>query len=203
MIRNIVFDMGNVLLRFDPELFMTRAGILEPGEREIVLRELFQSVEWAQMDLGVLTEDTMEPIVLKRIPEALRERTRYVLHHWSTPRETVPGMEELVHRLKDAGYGLYLLSNASVSQPEYWNSMPVSRYFDGTMVSAFVKTVKPHPTIYRLFTEEFRLEEEECLFIDDAPMNVACAVACGWQGIVFHGDAEELERKMRAMSVRI
>ena len=57
MIRNIVFDMGNVLIRFDPDEFMDRAGITDSEDRKIVNRELFASVEWAQMDMGIETED--------------------------------------------------------------------------------------------------------------------------------------------------
>ena len=76
MIRNIVFDMGNVLVKFDPGMFMTREAILDPEDRQIVMRELFQSVEWAQMDMGVLNEDTLEPLVLPRVPERLREKVK-------------------------------------------------------------------------------------------------------------------------------
>ena len=202
MIRNIVFDMGNVLIRFDPDSFMDRVGISDPEDRKIVNRELFASVEWALMDMGLETEDTFEPKVLARIPNRLREKVRELLRNWAYPRQYMPGMPELVQRLKNAGYGIYLLSNASVGQPAYWNQMPVSKLFDGTLVSAFVKTVKPCPAIYRLFTEEFKLEEAECVFIDDAPINVAAAVACGWQGIVFHGDPAELEEKLKAIGVR-
>ena len=202
MIRNIVFDMGNVLIRFDPDSFMDRVGITDPEDRKIVNRELFASVEWALMDMGLETEDTFEPKVLARIPNRLREKVRELLRNWAYPRQYIPGMPELVQRLKNAGYGIYLLSNASVGQPAYWNQMPVSKLFDGTLVSAFVKTVKPCPAIYRLFTEEFKLEEAECVFIDDAPINVAAAVACGWQGIVFHGDPAELEEKLRTLGVR-
>lgn len=202
MIRNIVFDMGNVLIRFDPDSFMDRVGITDPEDRKIVNRELFASVEWALMDMGLETEDTFEPKVLARIPNRLREKVRELLRNWAYPRQYIPGMPELVQRLKNAGYGIYLLSNASVGQPAYWNQLPVSKLFDGTLVSAFVKTVKPCPAIYRLFTEEFKLEEAECVFIDDAPINVAAAVACGWQGIVFHGDPAELEEKLKAIGVR-
>ena len=69
-------------------------------------------------------------------------------------------------------------------------------YFDGKLISCDVKIVKPCPRIYELFTDKFGLDPEECLFVDDATANVAAAIACGWQGIVFHGDAEELKRKM-------
>ena len=203
MIRNIVFDMGNVMIRFDPEYFMTRENVTDPKDRNIVRRELFCSVEWAQMDMGMETEDSFEPKVTARVPEHLREPVRKLLREWPYPCRMIPGMEELVRDLRKAGYGVYLLSNASRSQPDYWRQYPVSRFFDGTMISALVRTIKPCPAIYRLFTEEFRLNEEECLFVDDAPVNVAGAIACGWEGIVFYGDAQELREKMNQKGVRI
>ena len=203
MIRNIVFDMGNVIVRFAPEDFLDRAGIQAPEDRKMLREELFGSVEWALMDMGLETEQSFEPKVKARLPEHLREPAGNLLRNWAYPRQLIPGMEELVRRLKDQGYRIYLLSNASVGQTGYWNQMPVSKLFDGTMVSAFVKTVKPCPAIYRLFTEEFGLKEEECLFIDDAPNNVAAALACGWQGIVFHGDAARLEQQMKEKGIRL
>ena len=202
MIQNIVFDMGNVLIRFDPDEFMTREGITEAEDRRLVLNELFLSVEWAQMDSGVLTEKTAEPIFLRRFPERLHEPVRHLLHNWAIPRAEIDGMKELVIDLKGAGYGVYLLSNASVAQHRYWPLIPVSAYFDGKLISCDVKVVKPMREIYQLFTEQFALDPEECLFIDDAPINVAAAISCGWSGIVFHGNAEELRAKMRNLGVR-
>ena len=203
MIRNIVFDMGNVVIQFDPKSFIDREGILDPEDRKIVMNELFLSVEWAQMDAGPLTEETAEPLILPRFPERLRGKVRNLLYNWSYPRDMIPGMEDLIKRLKEAGYRIYLLSNASSAQHEYWPKYPVSGYFDGKMISWDVKTVKPNPEIYRLFTEKFSLKPEECLFTDDSSANVAAAIACGWKGIVFHGEADELEQKMRESGIRI
>ena len=203
MIRNIVFDMGNVVIRYDPSYFIERAGIQDPEDRRLILNELFLSMEWAQMDAGSLTEETAEPIILPRFPERLHDAVREMLYRWAYPREMIPGMEDLIRRLKKEGYSIYLLSNASSAQHEYWPRFPVSRYFDGKLISWDVKTVKPNPQIYRLFTVKFSLNPEECLFTDDSAANVAAAVACGWKGIVFHGSADELERKMRTFGVRI
>ena len=197
MIRNIVFDMGNVVICFDPLHFLDRAGIHDPEDRKILINELFLSVEWAQMDTGTLTEKTAEPLVLSRIPERLHGTARELLWRWAEPGEQIPGMEDLIRRLKAAGYWIYLLSNASVMQHEYWPGFAASRYFDGKLISCDVKTVKPCHEIYRIFTDRFSLNPDECLFTDDSPANVAAAEACGWEGIVFHGSADELERKMR------
>ena len=201
MIRNIVFDMGNVLIRFDSERFMDIAGITESRDRDLIRRELFRSVEWARMDLGTLTEETAEPLILPRFPERLRKSVSQLLFHWADDRETVPGMEELLKKLKNAGYALYLLSNASVMQHVYWPRFSMSTLFQGKLISCDVGVVKPDPAIYRCFTERFGLRPDECLFIDDLPINVATAIQCGWSGIVFHGDAEEIEKKLISSGV--
>jgi len=201
MIRNIVFDMGNVLVVFDPQYFMDLEGINDKDDRLLVYREVFHSIEWAQMDLGVLTEETAEPLILERIPERLRDSVKHLLSHWWEKRTCVPGMEELLRRLKDAGYRLYLLSNASILQHQYWPTFPVSRLFDGKLISCDYGIIKPNPEIYQLFIRKFGLNEKETLFVDDLPANVAAAVQCGWQGIVFQGEANELARKMELYGI--
>ena len=201
MIRNVVFDMGNVIIRFDPGCFIDREGITDPADRELVMNELFRSLEWAQMDSGVLTEETAEPLILARFPDRLQAQVRRLLYSWSRPEDTLPGMESLVGRLKSAGYRIFLLSNASKAQHTYWPKVPASRLFEGKLISCDIGKVKPMREIYEAFTEKFSLLPGECVFIDDAIQNVAGAVACGWQGIVFHGDAAELERKLSALGV--
>ena len=183
MIRNIVFDMGQVILTFDPKHFMDREQINDPEDRKLILNELFLSVEWAQMDAGTLTEETAEPLILKRFPERLKETVRKLLYNWAYPRETIAGMEDIVKALKEAGYGIYLLSNASKAQHQYWPLVPVSEYFDGKLISCDVKIVKPCHRIYQLFTEKFSLKSEECVFIDDRQDNVQAAQALGFRGI--------------------
>ncbi len=202
-IRNIVFDMGNVMIHFDPDRFISRENVMDPEDRRLIKNELFQSVEWAQMDSGILTEETAEPLIMKRIPERLQPVVRNLLYNWAIPRAEIEGMPELVADLKNAGYGIYLLSNASAAQHRYWPLVPVSELFDGKLISCDVKVVKPMWEIYHLFTDRFGLDPEECLFIDDATSNVAAAIACGWQGIVFHGSAEELRRKMLELGIRL
>ena len=203
MIRNIVFDMGRVVIRFDPELFIDREGITDPDDRRLILDELFNSVEWAQMDRGILDEKTAEPFVLERFPERLHPVVRNLLYRWAIPGDETDGMPELVKDLKDAGYALYLLSNASTAQHRYWPLYPVSRYFDGKLISCDVKVIKPMREIYQIFTDRFLLDPEECLFVDDSAANVAAAITCGWSGIVFHQDADQLRFKMRSLGIRI
>ena len=81
MIRNIVFDMGQVIIRFDPAVFIDREGITDPTDRQLILNELFRSLEWAQMDSGVLTEETAEPLILARFPDRLKDHVRNLLYN--------------------------------------------------------------------------------------------------------------------------
>ena len=70
MIKNIVFDMGNVLLRFEPEYFIERLGVA-PEDRRTLLVQVFRSLEWARMDRGSLTEKQAAELICHRLPDRL------------------------------------------------------------------------------------------------------------------------------------
>ena len=202
MIRNIIFDMGNVLLCFDRGLFLDRLDVSEE-DRALLLREVFVSLEWAQMDRGSLTEATALERMCRRLPQRLHAAAEALVCRWDDPILPMEGMYALVEELKAAGYGIYLLSNASVRQHDYWPRLPVSRFFDGTLISADEGLVKPQPEIYRLLLERFGLEAQECFFIDDSPANIEGALLCGIPGAVFHGDAQLLRQALRAAGVNV
>lgn len=202
MIKNIVFDMGNVIIRFDPELFMVRLGLAEE-DRKLLKRELFVSLEWSRMDRGSLTDEEAAEIVCRRVPERLHDAVRRLVGMWDRPILPVEGMYELVEELRDMGYGIYLLSNASFRQHDYWPRVPASKFFDGTLISADVKLVKPQPEIYRLLCDKFSLVPEECVFIDDSTSNAEGAYFCGINALVFHGDAHEMRLKLNELGVKV
>ena len=200
MIRNIVFDMGNVMIYFNKNLFLDRAGVT--GEdRRLLERIVFDSLEWARLDRGSLLEPEAESVMCSRLPERLHGYVREFVYDWDKPLYPVRGMAPLVRELKEKGYGIYLLSNAASRQHEYWPRIPASRFFDGTLISADVKLVKPQPEIYRLLCETFSLIPDECVFIDDAINNAEGAFLCGMHPIVFHDDVSELRARLREEGV--
>ena len=202
MIRNIVFDMGNVLVRFDPDLFLERIGAAEE-DRPLLMREVFKSLEWAQMDRGSLTDEEAVPLMCSRLPARLHGAAADLVCRWDLPILEVEGSFELVRELKELGYNLFLLSNASLRQHEYWPRVRASRYFDGTLISADVKVIKPQPEIYRLFLETFDLKPEECFFIDDNPLNIDGARCAGMPGTVFFRDMARLRRELNEAGIPV
>lgn len=203
MIKNIVFDMGNVLIYFDRQRFLDNVGVTDPEDRKTLLREIYLSLEWSMMDRGTLTDAQASAIFAERLPEHLKKYAPLLTEKWDRPVFPIAGMEAVVRELKANGYGIYLLSNASYHQHDYWGDVPASELFDGTLISADVHLVKPQPEIYLLFCSTFGLRPEECVFIDDSTPNVEGAVYSGLSGIVFHDDAEELRRKLRDLGVLI
>lgn len=202
MIKNIVFDMGNVLIRFDPEMFLDRYLISE-DDRVLLRNEIFRSVEWVGLDRGTLDEEAAKELILNRLPRRLHSIASDLLDTWDEPVAPIPGTFELVERLKQNGYKIYLLSNASVRQHKYWAKIPASQFFDGKLISADVHHIKPEPEIYQKFLNKFGLVPEECVFIDDTPGNVEAALRANMAGIVFHGNVQELVQKLSNLEVAI
>ena len=200
MIKTIVFDMGGVLIKFDREYFIRRLDV-DPKDEKILMDEVFCSLEWARMDRGSLTEAEAAKSICGRLPERLHLAAERLITMWERPILEVDGMYELVKELKDRGYKVYLLSNASVRQHEYWPHIPAAELFDGKMISSDVHLVKPQPEIYRLFCDTFQVLPEECFFIDDSPQNIEGAYEIGIQGAIFHDDVGALRETLRAAGV--
>ena len=200
MIKNIIFDMGNVLIKFDRSIFLDKIGA-SGEDRETLLREVFLSLEWSMMDRGSLTEEQAMERMCRRVPERLHKAVRALTSEWDRPILPIDGMEELVRELKAKGYHIFLISNASYRQHEYWPLIPGYECFEDTVISADVKLIKPQPEIYLYAMYKFGIRPEESVFIDDAGPNVEGAVYSGLRGIVFHGDTGELREKLRELGV--
>ena len=203
MIRNIVFDMGQVLIHWTPHLLLTPFH-LTPEEEDMVLRELFQSVEWVKLDRGSMTPGEAIQAVCPRLPESLHPCVREVVTRWDewtlVPME---GMAALLGELKELGMHIYLLSNANRKPREYFPRIPGSEYFDGLMVSAEERLLKPQHEIFEALLSRFGLKAEECFFVDDAPANVEGAMEAGLSGTVFYGDVARLRRELRKAGVSV
>jgi len=203
MIKNIIFDMGQVLIKFDPDFFIERIGINDVEDKEVLRREVYKSIEWSMMDRGSITPEEASAVMEKRVPEHLKSYIKLLTCDWQRPIVPIQGAESLLRELKRNNYKLYLLSNAANNHSNYWNNIPGNDCFDGTLFSCDYHLVKPQPEIFKLLCNKFDLKPEECVFIDDTTINCEGAVYSGINAIVYHGDYDEVRKKLKEFGVNI
>ena len=162
---------------------------------------MLTTVEWVRMDRGTISDDDALARMQAHLPRHLHGTAEYLVRRWNDPIVPVEGMLELLQALKAKGYRLYLLSNAATRQPIYWARAEASKLMDGVLISAEVKLLKPDPQIYRTFLRKFALRPEECVFIDDTPINVEGALYENMAGIVFNMDVPALAESLRTLGV--
>lgn len=198
MKKNIVFDMGNVLTKYTLSDYIRKYTDSEEGY-QILRNEVCASVEWIQMDRGTLTDEEAIASICKRIPQEYHALAERFIYEFRMEQEPNPPMENLVRRLREAGYELYLLSNTSKRFHKFSKNIASISYMKGIWISCEHGFLKPEKEAYLDFFEHFGLKPEECIFIDDSPANIEAGMRLGMEGIVYHGNVEELERKLLAM----
>ncbi|MDO4549602.1 MAG: HAD family phosphatase [Clostridia bacterium] len=185
-IENFVFDMGNVITEFRPRDYVAPFA---PDEktRDALVATIFASREWQLLDRGEITYP--EAVALWQSREAgLSREIRSVADNWYKYKTLIVPVNQLAMALKDRGYGIYLLSNASDKFPLYKSLIPALRVLDGWVLSYECHILKPDPAIFRLLFDRYALSPESCFYIDDMEANVEAGRAFGMEGIVFPTD---------------
>lgn len=193
MIKNVIFDMGNVLLEYNPDVCLEHF-VEKEEDRAVIKRELFEGPEWKEGDLGYLTDAERFDGVSKRVPERLHTALKRCATGWVMCMKPVSGAREFCSFVKENGYQIYVLSNASNSFYDYFPDFLPLDYFDGIVVSCDIHMIKPDIRIYEYLLEKYGLKPEECFFIDDMAANIEGAKRAGMNGAVFKGDFEEMKR---------
>lgn len=185
MIKNIIFDLGNVVFRLKFENVI-RKFTQNEDEIELLKIVIFSSQEWLDLDEGIISKEKGINIMLSKLPENLHNTCIEIMNNWTTlGLELNKQTLELIKTLREKGYSTYILSNAPLDIPEYLEKIDLLQYFDGKIISAEEKLVKPDLKIYELLLNRFNLKPEECFFIDDKSENIQAANKCGINGYVF------------------
>jgi len=191
MIKNIVFDMGNVLLSYTPREYV-KTITTDETIANALLKEFLFSEEWIMLDAGAITEEEAVRRVQARIPQ-YADYVQKTMDNWHTDLTPIEGMPELVKLLNEKGYKLYLLSNTSLRFYQYQSKVEMFKLFDGFFISAKERLLKPQKEIFERFLERFNLVSTECLFIDDLAENVKGAQEVGIKAHQFCGSDELME----------
>ncbi len=181
MIRNIVFDLGNVLISFKPSEYLKNHNYPE-DKTNIILKDIFFSPEWLLLDNGTIELNEAIESIEKRSP---LKRAEIVSVFNERPGIMFPLEDnvKMLPELRKEGFRLYYLSNFPIDTfSEIKNSYSFFKYFDGGIISAEVKHSKPDPEIYMIFLKKYNLDPGESLFVDDTEINVTTAESLGMKG---------------------
>lgn len=183
MIRNIVFDIGNVLIGFHPMEYLTSLFGEEKAVR--IADAVFGSGYWPELDIALLSEEEILELFYSGAPD-LRDEIKEAFDRIGECIEKLDWPVTLVDELRSRGYGVYFLSNMSEhvksSNREAFDFVP---HMDGGIWSCDVHLIKPDADIYKALFDTYGLAPEECLFVDDHFENISAGKKLGMKGIVF------------------
>ena len=199
-IRNVVFDFGGVLVRWQPEAVIAGFYADEPS-RALVRDAVFRHPDWIDIDRGTLSESAAIERFAVRMHRPAAEM-RALMQHIKDSLTPVPDSIALLDELAQRGVPLYGLSNMSApifallkSRHDHWDR------FRGIVVSGEVGLVKPEPEIFHHLAQRYELIPAETVFIDDHLPNIESAGRLGFRTIHF-ADAEQCRRELDTLLPR-
>jgi putative hydrolase of the HAD superfamily len=195
-VRNVIFDLGGVLLDWNPGRFLEEY-YSDTAIRNEMQDALFRHKDWLAYDRGDITE----PLLLARVQERTGRTLPELTQLMDVARDSLIEKPETVAVLRSLSrrrVPLYCLSNMPVSlfahvrrRYDFWDA------FAGIVVSGEVRMVKPELAVFEYLLRQYNLVAEETVFIDDHPPNLEGAKAARLRTILFRS-AEECARELDA-----
>lgn len=197
MYKNIVFDCGQVLVRFDPENII-RCYLTDEDEVKRVKDVIFNRPKpWALLDEDKMSVSEAKEYFAEQLddPRLVKVACR-ILDNWMFNLPVINGVYECVEALKKAGKNLYLISNINMTFADRCMEVPslnrIFSNFSGLVFSAKEALCKPDEKIFTRFLERYNLDAKECIFIDDTQENLEGAKKAGIDGYLFDEDYKKL-----------
>ena len=201
MIKNIIFDVGKVLVEWEPEQAMARLG-MDAATVDAVADATVRTKDWDEADHGALTPEELLLHFIEKAPEYEKE-IRDFWEHIGMAIYQYDYVKEWMQALKEHGYHLYILSNYGAWTYEHTKeALSFVEDVDGALFSFQVKQIKPEPEIYRTLLARYDLKADECVFLDDRAENIEGAKACGIHGIRFTS-FEQAKQSLREYGVEV
>lgn len=192
MIKNVVFDFGNTLIRFVPAEIVG-CQVSDPEDAKLLESVVFDSYYFSRLDAGVIEEAEVFADYRRRLPERLWQTAEDVYYSWIYHIPEIEGMRELVEDLKKNYHvGVFLLSNISQYFVDHAEEIPMLKLMDKCVFSCVCGIVKPNVEIFEHLCRECSILPEESIFVDDLAVNVEGACKAGLCGYQFDGDVKKL-----------
>ena len=203
MYKNVIFDIGGVMVDFDPRDFLLDR-FCNAAIEEKVYRLTFGSETWQKLDAGLCTRyEGNQAMLAAAGEEGCAFEVQEVLENWTSILRVRRRMVELVRRLKNHGYCVYYLSNIPEDILPLLMSRGLEGVFDGGVASCDVHINKPDPRIYQALLEKYNLKATECVFIDDSRPNVQTAFQLGMNGLQMKESVGTLVRSLATCNISL
>jgi putative hydrolase of the HAD superfamily len=201
VIRNIIFDLGNVIFNFKPEYFL-RKYTNDDDYIQYFISNVIRSRIWLKLDRGTISIKKAEEEFIKKLPED-RKFIEMFFMHWMEMLTPIQENVEILYNLKSNGYKVYILSNFIVEAFDYVKSKhEFLSLFDGKVISGQVKLIKPELEIYQKLINKYGLVPEESVFIDDVRGFLSRAKKLNIKTILFNQNTN-LRAELRNLLVDI
>ena len=201
MIKNVIFDIGGVVVDYNPQEYLSRK-FNDPELEQLLFGAIFGSEEWKLLDAGKITRALAEQRMIAAAGE-YRYEAQMVLDDWRGMMTTKLDTVELITALRASGYHIYYLSNMSEEiYALFTQRRRFMQLFEGGIVSFAVKLTKPDPEIFNLLLKKYDLDPTQTAFVDDGRENIAAAQALGLTAIPFK-DALDLRKMLEFLGVTV
>ena len=203
MYKNVNFDIGGVMVDFDPKDFLLER-FCNAAVEEKVYRLTFGSETWQKLDAGLCSRyEGNQAMLAAARAEGCAFEVQDVLENWTSILRIRRRMVELVRRLKNHGYCVYYLSNIPEDILPLLMRRGLEGVFDGGVASCDVHINKPDPRIYQCLLDKYGLTAGECIFIDDSRANVQTAFQLGMNSIQMRDSVDTLVRSLATCNVTL
>ena len=198
LVKNVIFDIGMVLLDFD--LLGWMSGLIGAEKAARLTKAMWGSAAWNELDRSELPIEKIIDLFIADSPDYADEIRTVFAHMGECPAQ-MSYTEQWIAELKQQGFRVYYLSNYSTylrdACPE---ALAFTKLTDGGVFSCDVKLIKPDRAIYAAICEKYQLDPAQCLFIDDNPNNIAGAKAFGMQTVLFESYEKQYPEIMKLLA---
>ncbi|MEE9377137.1 MAG: HAD family phosphatase [Candidatus Lokiarchaeia archaeon] len=201
MIKNIIFDLGNVLLNFKPETFLLRYTKDEQYIQNFISKVIRNKI-WFRLDRGTISLENAKEEFIRMYPEDSNFLITF-FEHWMEMLTPIQENVKILCDLKTNGYKTYILSNYieeafEITEKKY----DFFSLFNGKIISGQEKVIKPEIEIYQKLIDKYNLVPEECVFIDDIRSFLFRARKLKMKTILYTPDTD-LRTELRKLDISV
>lgn len=167
MIKNIIFDLMNVIIKKDSNIKTLMHFTKDVNKAKDLQKYIYKTEEWKLLDLGNISHEQAIKEMQRKAPKEYSELIEKIMNNRCQYFTVNEGTVNIAKTLKEKGYHIYVLSNMSEATYTYFKNIDFFKLCDGIIISAYEHLVKPDEKIFTTLSDRYHLKSEECLFIDD------------------------------------